>query len=336
MVKISVIIPVYGVAQYIEKCTQSLLDQTLDDVEFLFVDDRGPDNSIELVLSMIATHPRKEQFKFLRPEHNMGAGMARNYAIPYAQGDYISFVDSDDWIEPTMFEELYAKAKSADSDLCCCQIQKIYPDGHLGGILNNPNIGEGPITEEKRSYFLTHYVSLFASFIYKRSLILDNDIHFPEERCADDSYFVSCVVMLAQSITYINKPFYFYLIRPGSVCTTQNSMKYKKRLIVFNKLMQFSKDRNIYDRFKSEIDFMYFKKGYLSSVFNYVTNSTKPKINTLDEIYDILLQHVPEYKSNAFYQKKFILRCLMFMILHCPRIATIAIKAYAKRKEMVV
>ena len=88
MIKISVILPVYGVAQYIEKCTKSLLDQTLQDMEFIFVDDHGPDNSIELVQKMIENHPRKEQFVFLKPEHNLGAGMARNYAIPKAKGEF--------------------------------------------------------------------------------------------------------------------------------------------------------------------------------------------------------------------------------------------------------
>ncbi|MBQ3949113.1 MAG: glycosyltransferase family 2 protein, partial [Bacteroidales bacterium] len=91
MIKVSVILPVYGVAEYIEKCAQSLLNQTLQEMEFIFVDDHGPDNSIELVQKMIADHPRKQQFVFLKPEHNLGAGMARTYAIPKAQGEYIAF-----------------------------------------------------------------------------------------------------------------------------------------------------------------------------------------------------------------------------------------------------
>lgn len=336
MTKISVILPVYGVALYIEKCTQSLLNQTFQDIEFIFVDDHGPDNSIELVQKMIENHPRKEQFKFLKPKHNMGAGMARNYALSYAQGEYIAFVDSDDWIEPTMFEELYNRAKQTDSDICCCQMQKVYPDGRIGEILQNPHIGDGVITDEKRSYLLTHYVSLFASFIYKKELIISQDICFPEDRCADDSFFVSCVLMLAKSISYIDKPFYQYLIRPGSVCTTKDSAKYQKRLSVFRKLLVFAKEKGVYSKFKEEIDFLYIKKGYLSSVFNYVTNSTNPKTDTIQTIYDELLAQIPNYKQNTFYKKNIYIKTLIFLIRHFPLVAVKVIKKYAAKKEMVV
>lgn len=314
MIKISVILPVYGVAQYIEKCTKSLLDQTLQEMEFIFVDDHGPDNSIELVQKMIENHPRKEQFVFLKPEQNMGAGMARNFAIPQAKGEYISFVDSDDWILPTMFEELYQKAKEFDSDLCCCQMQKVYPDASVGNILENPNVGDGPLTHSKRAFILSNYVSLFASFIYKRDFLLKNDIQFAPDRSADDSYMVSCAWMTAQSVAYVNKPFYQYLIRPGSVCTTKDSTKYVKRIAVFNRLMQYAKEHGVYADYKPEIDFMYIKKGYLSSVTNYIINSTEPNPNVFNEIHQSLLEVVPDYKQNKYYQSKKSVRLLMWMV----------------------
>lgn len=84
MIKVSVILPVYGVSEYIEKCTRSLLAQSLEEMEFLFVDDHGPDDSIEVVRRTIAGHPREAQFRFLDPGKNLGPGLARNYAIPYA------------------------------------------------------------------------------------------------------------------------------------------------------------------------------------------------------------------------------------------------------------
>lgn len=337
MIKISVILPVYGVAQYIEKCTKSLLDQTLQDMEFIFVDDHGPDNSIELVQKMIENHPRKEQFVFLKPEHNLGAGMARNYAIPKAKGEYISFVDSDDWVEPNMFEELYKEAVNNNrADLCCCQMQKIYPDGRLGDVLQNPHITPGLISPEDRSYILTHYVSLFASFIYRRDFIEEHHIRFPEDRCADDSFFVSSVWMLAKSIAYVDCPFYMYLIRPGSVCTTKDSTKYLKRLAVFEKLMDFAKESGVYNSFKDEIDFIYLKKGYLSSVFNYITNSTQPKMETIHEIYEVLLTQVPDYRQNRFYKNNWPMKMLVFALRRFPKMTIPMIRTYAEKKEMTV
>ena len=337
MVKVTVILPVYGVAEYIEKCTQSLLAQTLDEMEFIFVDDHGPDDSIDIVKRTIAGHPREGQFRFLEPEHNLGAGMARNFAIPEAQGQYIAFVDSDDWIEPTMFEELYNEAMAKGGvDICYCQAAKDYLDGQPTEILKNPDVEAGEMTREKRSYFLQNYVSLFWTFIFKRELIENNGIRYPEDRSADDSYFVSANLMLATSLAHVDKPLYHYLIRPGSVTSTKDSTKYQKRLSTFRKLLQFAKDKGVYAEYKHEVDFIYIKKGYMASVFNYVSNSLEPKTATLREIYDELLNQVPDYNKNPFYKKKTSLRLLIWMLRHTPCTAKKVIAVYARKKNVVV
>ena len=335
MVKVSVILPVYGVAEYIEACVQSLLAQTLDEVEFLFVDDHGPDNSIELARKAIAGHRREGQFRFLRPDHNLGAGMARNFGIPEAQGEYISFIDPDDTVEPDMLESLYNHAKDLDADICCCYMQKCYPDGSTGEFLVNPRVGEGSLSHEVRAFVLTRYVSLFASMIYRRSMVEENAIRFPEDRAADDSFFVSCVWMKARSIAYVDRPLYHYLIRPGSVTTTLQSDKYRKRLAVFGKLMQYAKSHGVYDEFKPEIDYMYLKKGYLSSVANHVRNSRRPSHEAFAEIYAELLRQVPDYRCNTYYRRNFLMRTLVQLLRRCPVLATIAMRWYIKKNNII-
>ncbi len=335
MIKVSVVLPVYGVADYIELCVKSLLSQTLNEVEFIFVDDHTPDNSIEIAQKTIEGHPREAQFKFIKPEHNLGAGMARNYGMSVASGEYISFVDPDDTIEPNMLELLYDKAKKQDTDICCCYMQKRYEDGSDGDILKNPHIEDGQITCEERAFILINYVSLFASMIYRREMIMQNDIKFPEDRAADDSFFVSCVWMVANSVSYVDQPLYHYLIRPGSITTTLQSDKYKKRLSVFRKLMQYAKEHSVYGTYKEELDYMYLKKGYLSSLANYIRNSAKPKAKTYNEIYGELLSIVPEYKANKYYRKNKTMRILVWMINNTPHIATIALRWYIKKNNII-
>ncbi len=337
MTKVSVILPVYGVAEYIEKCAQSLLEQTLQEMEFIFVDDHGPDNSIELVQKMIEGHPRKDQFVFLKPEHNLGAGMARNYAIPQAKGEYVAFVDSDDWVEPTMFEELYNEAvRQGGAELCYCQISKDFLDGQPSVILQNPTVAAGPLSDEKRSFFLTHYVSMFSTFIYKRDMVERYGIRFPSSRSADDSYFITSCLLLASSTASVDKPFYHYIIRPSSVCTTKDSTKYQKRLETFRSLMAFLKEKGAYDKFKNEVDFIYIKKGYFSSVFNYVYNSLEPKPNVVGIIRDELLAQVPDYAGNPYFKKKKSLVALDWMLRRCPRTALKIIRIYVKRNNLLV
>lgn len=335
MVKVSVILPVYGVADYIEACTRSLLAQTLDEVEFLFVDDHGPDDSIAIMQRTVEGHPRAHQFRVLTPEHNLGAGMARNFGIPEAQGEYIAFVDPDDTIEPDMLEVLYTKAQATDADICCCYMQKCFPDGSTGDLLVNPHVAEGPLTHDSRAYVLTHYVSLFASMIYRRQMVLDNDIRFPEDRAADDSYFVSCVWMKARSVAYVDRPLYHYLIRPGSVTTSLQSDKYKKRLAVFGKLMTYARTHGVYDPFKPEIDYMYLKKGYLSSVANYIRNSLKPQPSVYAEIHQELLRQVSDYRRNPYLRSNAAMRLLIAMLNRTPRLATLAMRWYIKKNNII-
>jgi len=337
MIKVSVILPVYGVAAYIEKCARSLMNQTLQEMEFLFVDDRGPDNSIELLRQTIAGQPREKQFRILVPEHNLGAGMARNFAIPEAKGEYIAFVDSDDWIEPDMFETLYNQAKQAgDVDLCYSQQYKDFEDHSAESmILRNPIVEPGEFTYEKKAFFLTHYVSYFTTFLFKRSFIEEHAVRYPEDRSADDSYFLACALMTAKSVTRVDKPFYHYLIRPGSVTTTKDSVKYKKRLTVFSKLMAYAKAQGVYDELKAELDFLYIKKGYISSLVNYVTNALEPRKEVFAEIYQALRNEVPDYKTNMYLQRQKTVRVLMALCIHWPSVATPLLRLYAKRNNIV-
>lgn len=337
MTKVSVILPVYGVAQYIEKCAQSLLDQTLEEMEFIFVDDHGPDNSIELVKNMIAGHRREQQFVFLKPEHNVGAGMARNYGIPFAKGEYIAFVDSDDWIEPDMFEKLYNEALvQGGVDMCCCQISKDFLDGSPSETVKNPDFAPGVLTDESKRYFLTHYVSLFSTYIYRREMIERNEIHFPESRSADDSFFVTGALVFAKSMAHVDEPLYHYILRPGSVTTTKDSTKYEKRLATFSSLMSYLKAKGVYEEYKDEVDFIYFKKGYLSSVFNYVSNSTEPKKSVLNKIRVELECQIPNYKSNPYLKKKASLRILDLMLRFYPGLAMKLIPIYVRKTNQVV
>jgi glycosyltransferase involved in cell wall biosynthesis len=336
MAKVSIIIPVYNVEKFIGKCTQSLLAQTLDDMEVFFVDDHCPDNSMEVARQCVADSPRKDQFHFIQTPHNMGAGMARNYALPQTTGEYIAFVDSDDWVEPTMFEDLYERARKNDSDLCYCQAIKDFDDGKSSEILKNPDMAEGEITHDKRAFFLTHYVSLFWTFIYKRSLIMDNDIRYPEERCADDSFFVSCCLFTAQSSAHVDKPFYHYLIRANSIVTTKNPTKYKKRITVFNKLMDFAKNKGVYEEFKPEIDFLYIKKGYLVSAFNYVMNVDKPCKEELKRIQQEVEQLIPGYRQNCYFCQNKAARFSDFMVGTMPSLALLLVPVYVKHTGALV
>ena len=117
MIKVSIIVPFYNVENYIEKCLQSLVNQTLEDIEILLVNDGSKDRSEEIAKQFIEKYPNK--IIYLEKE-NGGLSDARNYAIPHAKGEYIAFLDSDDYVETNMYEEMYNKAKKEDLDYVEC------------------------------------------------------------------------------------------------------------------------------------------------------------------------------------------------------------------------
>jgi glycosyltransferase involved in cell wall biosynthesis len=126
--KISVIVTVYNTEQYLEKCLQSLIDQTIEEIEIIVVNDGSCDNAQAVIDNFAREYPGK--IKSLRQE-NKGLGPARNFGLEHAGGEYIGFVDSDDWVRSDMFLQMYKKAIESDSDIVICDITCITENKEL-------------------------------------------------------------------------------------------------------------------------------------------------------------------------------------------------------------
>ena len=125
MKKVSVIVPFYNVEKYIDRCLNSLVNQTLEDIEIIIVNDGSKDNSETIAKEYSSKY--KDKIIYLEKE-NGGLSDARNYAIPYATGEYIAFLDSDDYVEVNMYEQMYEKAKKENADIVECDFLWEYPN----------------------------------------------------------------------------------------------------------------------------------------------------------------------------------------------------------------
>ena len=125
MKKVSVIVPVYNVEDYIEECLESLVNQTLEDIEIIVVNDGSPDNSQKIIDKYVEKYPNKIK-SFIK--ENGGQGSARNLGIENSNGEYLSFVDSDDWLDKCALEKMYYIAKNNDSDIVICDMIDHYED----------------------------------------------------------------------------------------------------------------------------------------------------------------------------------------------------------------
>lgn len=332
MPKVTLIIPIYNASSYIEACIASLMAQTMDDMEIIFVDDHGTDDSMQRAQEYVRSHPCGKLFRFLATPHNMGPGAARNVGIEAATGEYIGFVDSDDVVAADYCEQLYKAAKANDADLAYCQAMLV--NGEYTTPMNNPVIESGEFCGESRRSFLTHYVAMMWTFLYRRDVIMEYGIRFPSTRSAEDSYFLTCSLLATKRIACVNKPLYKYLVHEESLSEVRNPQRYADKIKSFDLLMQFAREKGLYDTNQAELDYIYLKKGYLLGILTYIYNEECPQQLTVRKMYNHMLSSVPYYGSNVYYHTDYKLRLLHAFIKHCTRIAFKVLPYYIRKTKM--
>ena len=203
---LSVIIPVYNVAPYLKRCLDSVVNQTLKDIEIILVDDCSTDGSLEILKEYVS---KDERIKLIILEQNHGAAVSRNKGLEAAKGEYIGFVDSDDKIDLNFYEELYKKAKETNADIVKGEVVRYIPDGTT----KKGNINKS-IKENNKFGFIYE----FWSAVYKASLIFENNITFPDEiRKAQDIVFLNRLILKTQSVVTVDSVYYHYYRREDSL-----------------------------------------------------------------------------------------------------------------------
>jgi len=220
--KVSVIIPVYNLATFLRRCLDSVVRQTLKDIEIICINDGSTDNS-----SVILREYEKEDDRVLVVDkENGGPGLARNTGIRMARGAYIGFVDGDDRIEPEMYEKMYDAAKKNNADMQICTIRWLDGQGRDLGARCDYDRYLGSRFGDGSAVFNRHDIAdeIFVlnrfcwNKIYKRSFLKAHDIFFSSHRQFEDHVFHFLAFIKAERISMIGKPFYhYYKYRPGSL-----------------------------------------------------------------------------------------------------------------------
>ena len=233
MPKVSVIVPVYGVEKYIERCARSLFEQTLDDIEFIFVDDCTPDRSIEILKSVIEKYrlrfaEKKYDVRIERMPTNSGQAAVRRHGIQLATGDYIIHCDSDDWVDVTMYEKMYNKAIEEGSDVVVCDFCR--SDG-----INYSQTVRSCFTNDIHTFLIEilYHKSIPASWnkLIKRSVYNNSELKYPIYPMAEDLTLISQIIYYCKSLSYIPEPLYVYYENQNSI---SNSVGEKQILKRFN------------------------------------------------------------------------------------------------------
>ncbi len=316
--KVSVISPVYNSAPFIRPMIDSLLAQTMDDFEVIFVDDHGQDDGIESARAYVADKGVAGKFRFLQTPVNSGPGEARNIGMAAARGEYIAFVDSDDTILPDMLAAMTAAADAAAADFCYCRIA--YKGGRRDGrVVANPAVADGTFTAEDKRRFLIHFKTFCVTFIYKRSFLEEYGLRFPPERSSEDTNFLIKVLLCGRRIASVQRPFYLYWQHGNSLTVSRNEERWRSKFDAFAHLMDEVKRRDLYGEFQPEIDYLYLKKCFLVGALNYLQNAVAPSVGILSEMQAALTQTVPGWPRNPYLARDGRSRLLARLLCRHPR-----------------
>lgn len=245
MVKVSIVIPIYNVEKYIEKCVRSLMEQTFEDIEYIFVNDCSPDNSISILKRMISEYPeRKDRCRIINHSRNRGLTAARNSGLFAAKGEYIIHFDSDDWAEKTMISDMYNFAVINDSDIVSCNFRMVYSDRIV-------DCSTVDFTEDKvdsiRKY-ISHGFNYLWNLLVKRSIYVGNNIRSLENYSFCEDFNLSVKLMLnANRILRLNKILYNYnRMNFISITHISNGDLMNDELVMYMDLIIYLKEKDVY------------------------------------------------------------------------------------------
>ena len=268
----SIIVPCCDVAPYVRDCLESVLAQTLDDIEVILVDDHGQDDSIEMAHRLLSGYNGPKQFRFAATQANSGPGASRNLGIRTATGDYIAFLDSDDTLAPDFCQRLYEAASRADADMAFGSISFDLPDGS-SSVRHNPAVKDGPFEGKAKQAYLRRFKSYFTTYLYRRSMLTGNGISFPDTHSAEDSCFLICILLSARSIAGDDDAVYHYTIYPSSTSRRRDKARWKNRLASFRTMVSYAREKGLYKPYRGTIRLLLLKKGYLMAAKDFMTNN---------------------------------------------------------------
>ena len=303
MSKISVIIPVYNTGKYLGQCLGSVINQTFKDLEIICVDDGSSDNSADILQKYAQKDSRIVVKNF---EKNKGVSAARNCGLDAAAGEYICFIDSDDWIEENQIETMSDTITKTASDLVIntnmisYQNDTYYPYKFQPGQLEIPDNSYIDIKKDAHNIFCGP-----CNKLYSRKLIKDNNLKFPEEHIYEDMFFHFAVFAYAEKIYFYNGSKYFYRNTENSITTGMKNDS-DKIIKIFGLIYDFYKERKLLDKdikiyytmpffnVQNEETYIAFK-NYFEKAGEYILNNEN--FNEMDKFFCKNILETKDYKD---------------------------------------
>ncbi|MDO4167984.1 MAG: glycosyltransferase, partial [Eubacteriales bacterium] len=236
MKKISVIVPCYNVDKYIDRCVESLVNQTLgiNDMELIFVDDASTDHTLDKLAVWEEKYP--DSILVIHCAENRRQGAARNIGMQYASGEYIGFVDSDDYVSSEMYQILYEKAAAHQCDVAGCLFVREQENGIIAMDEEPFQMGDRYVkiqnVPDRKRLMRRGLPGGVWCKIYSHALLADAELYFPEQIRYEDNYWSAFMLQEISDYYIVNQPLYHYIVNEQSTIMSQDATHHLDRLVI--------------------------------------------------------------------------------------------------------
>ena len=299
----------------LEYCLDSLVAQTIRDYEIIAVDDASTDSSLEILRAYEKRYPDK--FVVIALEENHRQGGAKNAALEICRGEYVGFVDSDDWLLPEAYETLVRMAEEQDADIAGCDLclvndHVMEPSERIPS-LSEENAGE--LTAEKKGKLLLGFGAL-VTMVYERHIFMEPKLRFPEHIFYEDNAIAVLPFLYAKRFERVDEALYFYLQDASSTVHNVSIERCKNRMTAMEILKGELQKRGFYEKLHTECDYKIFELGYKNTLFSYLQSEKHPDKTFVAKLREYLLCHIPAFERNPYIREHTDARTLQMAKLH--------------------
>ncbi len=309
MCKVSVIVPVYNVEKYVAGCLESLIKQSLQELEIIVVNDGSTDNSKNIIASYQRKYPDK--IVYLEKE-NGGLSDARNYGVPYAKGEYIAFLDSDDYVEPNMYEEMYHAALNGAKKVVECDFVWEYERKNVTDTVEDYT--------DIKDYLVRGRVVAWNK-IYNRKWLNEMNVTFPKGLLYEDvEFFFSLIPRLTsiEEVSCVKKPFVHYVQRKNSI-SYKESNRIAELVQVYENAITNLKRYNLYSVYKEELEYKFVRNSLCGFPVKKIRHVKDRNIRRqlLDFFWAKVNEVVPDWKKNKYLHQRGMVNLYLRYVSEC-------------------
>ena len=291
--RFSVVIPVYNVKEYLEKCVDSVLAQRTEDYEVILVDDGSTDGSGALCDQLVARAP--EHIRVIH-KPNGGLGDARNVGLEHAAGEYLVFIDSDDYVADTMLSELSEKIDETHAEIISFGF-RIDAAGDTSQVHTDPLPENKILTLAGTPDILLALPNAWTR-IYSRDLFARTGIRYPKRVWYEDIRTTTKLFACAESIVFVHRPYYYYVVRENSITRNKNVDRNREIIDAFDDLLGWYQENGLFEQYRDQLCRLAIDHLFIAASDRVLM--IDPKHPLLGEFYQYMRQHFPDFADSAY------------------------------------